>query len=274
MQTDEIESRHLRYSAIMFRLPILSQDRKVNPREAGIIARAPDQVLHVQQTIVREQWAPVSHSNDLRNALDSGGDQICWLDSDKWSRMGKHFGTHLSTNRRTDGQQVMSDESNQAYKNEPSHKTLDLIWHMTGFLSRHPRPVTACDLYTDIRSRVSRSDNENSAFLQLRWIPVIVCMQLNDPRIQTPRENGYPWILIIRHGHDDVFRLEPATACRYNETVAILRQFVHLDVVQNRQPKMLGVRLKVVRHLVFRRKRIATSWEPHSRKSGISSRCE
>ena len=129
-------------------------------------------------------------------------------------------------------------------------------------------------LQSDFGARVSNADEEDSALLQLRRVPVVVRMKLNNARIEIPSERGRPGLLVIGHRDDHIFRLETQIPCRHDEAFALFREGVHLDAVSDGQMESIGIRLKIVGHLIFRWSQVASHRKWKSRQSDRSSRRE
>jgi len=73
VQADEVQPRFVGHdSAVVYRLPILSEDRKVDPGKAGMEPGTPDHVLYLEDTAVLQQRQSVSHAYDSRYPLDTG----------------------------------------------------------------------------------------------------------------------------------------------------------------------------------------------------------
>jgi hypothetical protein len=70
----------------------------------------------------------------------------------------------------------------------------------------------ASRLERNIRTGISGADDEDVPGPELQQILVVSHVQLRDRRIELARERRDPGPLEIRHGHNDVLRLEVAIA--------------------------------------------------------------
>ena len=79
------------------------------------------------------------------------------------------------------------------------------------------------DLQRDVGARVPDADDEHATVPQLRRVPVLAGVQLDDRRIEVGRERRDPRVPVRARRHDDVRRLERAIAGGHDVAVASRR---------------------------------------------------
>src|SRR5215218_9926411 len=72
----KVQARHAVYDAALVDRSFGSEDGEIDPGEAGMVPRAPDDVCHFQHPTVFQQWQSVSHADHSGGVLDAGGGQI------------------------------------------------------------------------------------------------------------------------------------------------------------------------------------------------------
>src|SRR5919198_5549554 len=83
-QTDEAETRlGLDHATVVPRLPVLVEDREVDPGEVLAEAGAPDDVRYVEDAVVLEQRQTVARADDAAASLDARVGEVFRLDADQ-----------------------------------------------------------------------------------------------------------------------------------------------------------------------------------------------
>src|ERR1051325_1407382 len=95
-------------------------------------------------------------------------------------------------------------------------------------------------------------------------------MELDNSRIEIASKRRNTRHLIIRHGHDDVFRLEPLAPGRHDEPIAFLPKPIDLGSISYRQHKTLRIVRQLSSHLILRGKAVAARRESQARESGVT----
>src|SRR5678816_3652473 len=84
LQADKIQPRLARHhAAIVPRVAVRVEDRQIDPREAWIEARAPDDIGDVEHAAVLEDGQPALDAGNTRYALDAGRDEVPRLRADQ-----------------------------------------------------------------------------------------------------------------------------------------------------------------------------------------------
>ncbi len=181
MQSGEIHSGHTRHdSALVHGAAIFVKHGEIDPREARMVSGAPDDVSHIERTIICEQRLTTSHSNDPRYAFNSGVDQIARFHADQRSGLGQEFRTQSAADGIVDVQYLMADKFNQAHQEESRKRSLDSKRNMTGFLAGHPdfSAGGARDFDSDVGCGISRADDQHGTIQELRRVGVVVRVNL------------------------------------------------------------------------------------------------
>jgi hypothetical protein len=89
--------------------------------------------------------------------------------------------------------------------------------------------------------------------VQLRGIPVLVGMELDDVRIQFLRELRHSGSLEVGHGDDHVLGLEDVCLRFHHEPIVVPVELLYPDAGSHREFEARGVGLEVVGHLVLSR---------------------
>src|SRR5215213_4955270 len=183
MQADEVETGLLRHDAAsMDRRTGWVEHRQVDPREGRMKPRAPNHVGDIEHASIFEHGLAVLNSHSLRNALDSGRSQVLWLDANEWPALRDHVRIGLSSDGRPERQHSMKhDSKHDRRKDVSSGKTLDAKRNVSRISARHPRLMSIPRrLERDLRTGVTRADDENTSLRKLARILVVLRVQLDD----------------------------------------------------------------------------------------------
>jgi hypothetical protein len=82
-----------------------AEDGEVDPREAGVESRAPDDVGDLHGAAVLELGRSVVNAGDSRNTLDARGLEVSGLDSDQRLAAGDHLRTDFLPDGSADREQ-------------------------------------------------------------------------------------------------------------------------------------------------------------------------
>src|SRR5215203_1113921 len=162
----------------------------------------------------------------------------------------------------------------QRGQNEPGRGALDAEGKVASVSSGHPYPVTARHLQSNLRPGVPGAHDHDVSLAELCEVPVLARMQLDDCGIQLPSERRYPGPLVSRHGHHNVLGLQLQVPGSNEIPASSPPQSVYFEAGPNRQLKVLGVSLEVVRHLILGGELMWPSGERHTRESIETCRCE
>ena len=76
MQADEVQARLRRADAFLMYWPMLAVDGQVDPIERGQVAGAPDNVCHLEDPSVVEEWQTIADANRAADPLDACGCEV------------------------------------------------------------------------------------------------------------------------------------------------------------------------------------------------------
>src|SRR5207344_37441 len=91
------------------------------------------------------------------------------------------------------------------------------------------------DLEGDLRTRVADTDDEDPSVCELRWVAVLERVQLTNRHIEIGGERRDLRLLEVRHGDNDVVRLEGLALCSHQEPITAPRQAVDARAGADRQ---------------------------------------
>jgi hypothetical protein len=155
------------------------------------------------------------------------------------------------------------DPEQHGLEDEPSRRTLDPERDMAGLLACQPGRVPAGDLQGDLGPRVSCSDHQDAAFLELGRVAVASRMELDDLGPEVGGERGDPGDLEARHGHHGVVGPPAPVASGNHEPAVAPGESVHADAGPHRELELGRVGLQVVGDLVLGGERVGRCGERH-----------
>jgi hypothetical protein len=173
VQPDEVETRLAGDDTpLVHRPPLPVEHRKIDPRKAGVVAGAPDHVLHLEHATVGEERKTVANADDPGDTFGASGHEILRLDANERRGLVQELGAQLASHRRADRQHVMSDEPHHADEQESADEGFDTKRNVARLLSRDPGAMAARDLEPDVGAGVTHSDDEHAAIAKLRRVLV------------------------------------------------------------------------------------------------------
>ena len=206
------------------RLVFIAEDRQVDPGEVGPEPRAPDDVRRFEDAAVLEQRQPALRADHARNPLDARGHDVLGLDADERRAVGEELWAHPAADRRAHREHAVADEpEQQRQEDELRGRALDAEGDVTALLSREPGRVLLDDFDGDLAARVSGSDDEHRPFLELRGVPVLAGVELDDAWVELIGECGHPGDLVASHRYNDVVSLEAPVPRLDHEAGAVSR---------------------------------------------------
>ena len=143
-----------------------------------------------------------------------------------------------------------------------------------GSLPGEQRRVRCRDLHRNVGTGVARADHQHAPVAQLRRVPVVPRVQLDDPRIEVGRERRDLGLLVVPHRDHDVVGGEDVIAGRDLIAVPAARQPVDAHAVAEREIEVGRVRLEIVGHLVLGDERGARRRERHAGQAVETGRGE